>query len=109
MVQEEKRAAARNHQKVLKPLIVEIREQSASATVQHAHRGFFSHILERSIASIAIEPVGKSRRLTDIQVIPSVAVEVSHGQTVVSVYVNAAGSVQNRAPTINSVNHLIFV
>ena len=109
LIQEEQRAAAANHQEVLKPLIFEIREQSASRAVQHAHSGLFSHIFECPITAIAIEPVGKSRRLADIHVIQSIVVEISRRQAIVAVNVDPARPVENRAPIIDSVKQLILV
>ena len=109
MVQEKQRPAAADHEEVLEPFVLEIREQSASRAVQYTHSGRLSHILERAIAAIAIEPVRKTRRLADVEVFQAIAVKISHGQAVVPINVDPARSVQNRAPIINTVNHLISV
>src|SRR2546430_11508575 len=54
LVHEKQRPAATDDEKVLKPLVLEIREKSASRAIQHSHSGFFSHILKRPIAAVAI-------------------------------------------------------
>ena len=109
MVHEKQRPAAADDEKVLKPLVLEIREKSASRAIQHSHSGFFGHILERPIAAVAIEPVGKPRGLAHIEIIQSISIKISCGQTVVPIDVDSARSVQSSAPIIHSVEHLISV
>ena len=109
LVQEQQRAAAANHQKILHALVLEIGEQRAGGVIQHSDAGCFRHIFKCSIAAIAIEAVGKSRRLADVEIIKSVVVEISGGQAVVAVDVDADSAIQNRAPVVHSVKHLVFV
>ncbi len=109
LVEEKQRAAAAHHQKILNPLVLEIREQCASCAVKDIYSCGLGHVLKGSIAAIAVEPVGKASGLTDIKIIQSVVVDISHRQAVVSVDVDATGSVENRAPMVDAAKHLIFV
>ena len=70
---------------------------------------FLRHVLERSVAAIAIEPVGKPAGWQTYKIIQAVVVEVSDGHAVVSVNVDADGAVENRPPIIGSVKQLLFV
>src|ERR1700676_4495811 len=109
LIQKEQRPAATNHQKILEPFVLKISEKRASRAIQHADSRLLRHILKRSIPLIVIETVRKSRRLADVQVVESVVVNISGRQAVVAVNVDAAGPIQNGAPVINSVKHLLFV
>ena len=109
LVQKEQRTAAAHHQKILDSLVFEIREQRARRAIQHAHSSGLGHIFEGSVAAIAIEPVGKSGRLADIQIVESVVIEISHRQAVVAVNVDPARSIENRAPVVDPAKHLSFV
>src|SRR5208282_3912051 len=96
-------------QEVLEPLILEIRKERTSGAVQHADSSRFRDILESAIAAIAVQPVGKSRGLANIEIIQTVVVKVSRRQSSIPVNIHSSGSVQNRAPVVHPVEHLIFV
>ena len=109
LVQQEQRTAGANHEKVLHSLVLEIREEGAGRVVQHVHSGLLRHILEGSVAAIAIQAVGKPGGLANVQVVEAVVVDVSRRHAVVAIDIDPAGSVQNGAPVVNSTEHLIFV
>ncbi len=109
LVQEEQRTAGANHEKILQSLVLEIREEGAGCVIQHVHSGLLRHILEGSVAALAIEAVGKPRGLADVEIIEAVVVDVSRRQAVVAIDVDPAGSVQKGAPVVNSTEHLISV
>lgn len=109
MIQKQQRSAAANHQQVLKPSILKIGEESTRGVIQHTDSGFFGHVFESSVATIAIKPVGQSRWLANIQVIEAVIVEVASRNTVVAVHVDAARAIQHRPPIVGPAEHLVFI
>ncbi len=66
-------------------------------------------VFESSITAIAIKPVRKARRLADVEIIQTVVVDIAGGQSIVSVDFDAASSVQNCAPMVDSAEHLVPV
>src|SRR5208337_59159 len=98
-----------DYQEVLEPPILEIREKRASCPVQHSDSGSFRDIFKSAIAAIAVQAVRKARGLADIKIIQTVVVKVARSQSGISVNIHSGRPVQNRAPVVHSVEHLIFV
>jgi len=109
LIHEQHRPGGADYQKVLEPSILEICEKRTSCPVQHPNSGCFRDILKSAIAAIPVQPVGKTRGLADIEIIQTVVVEVSRSQSGISVNVHSGRSVQNRAPVVHTMEHLIFV
>ena len=107
LIQEEQGAAAANHKKILKPLVLKVGKQSARSIVQHADSGFLRYIFKCSVAAVAVEPIWQSRRLADIEIIESIIVEIARGHTVVAVNINAARAIQDSSPVIGPAKHLV--
>ena len=89
LVAEKQRSGSANHQQILQTPVFKIREQSAGRGIEHADAGLFGHILKGSISAIAIEPVGKSGGLANIEIVETILVEVAHCHAVVSVDVQS--------------------
>ena len=68
-VHEQQRSRRADHQQILKSSVLEICEQGARREIKHANTRPFGNVLERSITTITIEPVGKTCGLTNIQII----------------------------------------
>src|SRR4030095_2407697 len=73
LVQKKQWTGVAHHQQVLQPVILKISKDRTRSRIQNADAGAIGRVLERSIATIAIEPVRQSRRLTYIDVVVSVA------------------------------------
>ncbi|MGA7708634.1 MAG: hypothetical protein WCD77_12665 [Acidobacteriaceae bacterium] len=82
------------------PIIIQVRKQRTRSGIQDAYAGLVGHILKRAIPAISIEAVRQTGWLADIDIIPTIPIKVAGRYAVVSVYINAAGSVEYRAPVI---------
>ena len=109
LIHEQHRPGGADYQKVLEPFILKICKERRSCPVQHPDSGGLRDILKSSITAIPVQPVGKSRGLADIEIIQTVVVEVSRSQSGISVNVHCGRAVQNRAPVVHPMEHLIFV
>src|SRR5258708_2522912 len=109
VIEKQKWAAATNDEEILHTLIFEIGEQRAGGGVEHTDAGFFGDVVEGAVAAIAIETIGKSRRLADVEVVETVVVNVGGGEAVVAVDVDAARAVEHGAPVVDPAQHLLAV
>ena len=93
-VQKQQRAVGAHHDHVLTAIIVEIGEERAGRVFQDAQAGRFGDVLKRSVAAVAVEPIGQARRLANVEIIETVVVDVGDRNAVVSVDVDARGAVE---------------
>ena len=97
-VQEQQRSKCCDDQQILAADVSEIDEQSGGSVVQHAHAGAFRDVLHRAIGTSLVEPVRKPGRLAHINLIPSVSIDVSYGDAVVSVNVYPEAESRRASP-----------
>ena len=109
LIEEQQWAAATYHQKILQTSVLKVGEERAGSVVQYTDAGLFGDILKRSVAAVAVEPIGQSRRLADVQVVVAIIVEVAGGHAVVAIHINAARAIEHCAPVVGAAEHLVFV
>ena len=109
LIDEEKRAGIAYDEQILQATIFEIGEQRAGSGIKDSDAGFFRDVFERAVAAVSVEAVWQARRLTDVEVVETVVVEISCSDAVVAVNVDAGSAVENSAPVIRSVAELVFV
>ena len=108
LIDEKQRAAAADDKQILTAPVVEICKQSAGGAVEHANAGLLGDVFKGAVAAIAIEAIGKAGRLAYIEVVKSIVVEVSGGDPIVAVNVDAAGSIKYCAPVVDAAQHLLM-
>ena len=89
-------------------MVVEYPPGNADPIHRHNAHGFI-YVLEGTVATIAIQPIRKSRRLANVKIVKAIVVNVAYRQAVVAVHIDAACTIQGRAPVIGAVEHLQFV
>src|SRR5882724_5641383 len=109
LIAKEQGAAPADDQKILKPLVFKIREQRAGRSVQDANTRFFRNIFECSIATVVVQPVGKSSRLADIEIVETIVVKIACRQAIVSVHIDAARAIHDGAPMVDAIRKMISV
>ncbi len=109
LIDKQQGAIRADHDHVLAPVIIEVGEQGAGGVFQNTEAGMLGDVFKRAVAAIAIETVGKPRRLADIEVIESVVVDVSNRDSVVAVDVDARRAVEYGSPVIGTVQELVRV
>jgi len=109
LIDEEKRAGIAYDEQILQATIFEIGEQRAGSGIKDSDGGFFRHIFERAVAAVSVEAVWQARRLTDVEVVETVVVEISCSDAVVAVNVDAGSAVENSAPVIRAVAKLVLI
>src|SRR5262249_8370123 len=109
LIQKQQRPAAANHQQVLNTLVFEVGEQSARAVVEHRYAGFIRPVFESAIGTVAVEAIRKPSGLADVQIVESVIVKVASCYSVVTININTACAIQDRAPVICSAKQLLVV
>ncbi len=56
----------------------------------------FGNIFEGSIAPIAVKAIGETARLTDVDFVPAIAVDVAHRNAVVAVDIDSRRGIETR-------------
>ena len=109
LIDEEQRTATTNDQKVLQSAVVEVRKQRARRIIEYGDSGLFRYIFKGPVAAIAIEPIGQSRRLADVEIIKSIVVIITGSHTVVAVHVDTPSSIQDCSPVVGPAKHLALI
>ena len=109
LIQEQQRTVGAYDDQILPAVVVEVGENRAGRIFEQSDSGRLGDVLERSVAAIAIEPVGKAGGLADVEIVEAVAIDVADRNAVVAVDVDAAGAIENRAPIIDAAQHLFAV
>ena len=76
---------------------------------ENADSGCLGYVLKRSIAPVAIEPIGKACRLANVKIVEAIVVDVTDRNAVVPVNIDAGGAVENRSPVVRAVKQLSSV
>src|ERR1700722_4586232 len=87
-------------------VVVEVSEECTCRVFQEAQTRSISDVLEGSIAAIAIEAVGKSGGLANVEIVEAVVVDVGDRDSVMAVDVDAASGVKHGAPVVAAVQEL---
>ncbi len=106
VVQEEQRAVGADYDEVLAAVIVNVDEEGAGGVFDYAYAAGLRDVFEGAVAAIAVEAVGQASGLADVEIVEAVIVDVADGDAVVSVDVDAAGSVEDGAPVVGAVLEL---
>ena len=109
IVQKIDRAVGTHHDHVLMPVVVEIGEQRARCAFENAEPGRFSDVFKGSVAAIAIKPVGQTRRLANVEIVQTIAVNIGEGNAVMTVNIDAGRAIENRPPVVCAVKYLRLV
>ncbi len=109
LVDEEQGAGGAHDEQILEAAIVEIGEESARGIVEDADTGFLGDVFEGAVAAIAVEAVGQSGWLTDIEIVKAVVVVVAGRDTVVAIDVDADGAIEDGSPVVSAVEELVAV
>jgi len=83
-------------------VVVDVGEESAGGVFHEAKAGVFGDVLECAIATVAVETVGKSSGLADVEVVEAVAGDVAYGEAVVTVDIDAASDIEDAAPVVDA-------
>ena len=108
LIQEKQRTVGAQHHQILQAGIAEIHEQRAGCRIENTDAGAIRNVFQRPIAPIAIEPIGKTARLAHVDLVPAVAVDISHRDTVVAVHVDSRRRIQTRPPVRDPVRELLI-
>src|SRR6266446_316898 len=101
-IQKQQWPARPYNNQVLPAVVINVGKQRARRVSKKPHSRRFRDVLERPVSAVPVKPVGKPRRLANIQVVESVAINVANRHAVVPVNINPARTVHHRAPSINA-------
>ena len=107
LIHEEQRAGSADDNQILAAVIVDISEERASGVVQEAEARIFREVLKGAVAAIAIEAIGQTGGLADVQIVKTVAVDVANGNAVVAVNIDAASAVERGTPVVAAIPQLL--
>src|SRR5450432_1260280 len=108
LVNEQERTRGAQHNQVLMPGVAEIGEKRAGGFIENAGSSAGGYIFRRTIGTHLVQPVRKSARLADVDLVGAVVVDIGHGDSLVPVNVDAHGGIQPRAPIGIAVEKLLF-
>src|SRR5579859_5418395 len=109
LISKEKWAASADDKQILVAPVVKVGKQRTRSTIENADSCLFGYIFKGSVTKIAVQPIGQPGRLTDIQVVKSVAIKVAGRDAVVAVDIDPTSAIENGAPIIKAPEHLMFV
>ena len=95
----ERPRAGRQHQ-ILIAVVVDVDEERLRGVVEHPEAGALGNVLERAVATCAIQPIGEPRRLRDVEILEAVAVGVADRHAMMAVRVAREHRVDARHPRI---------
>src|SRR5579859_839544 len=90
-------------------MVVEVGKERARRVVEQSQAGRFGNVFKRSVAAISVEPVGQPRRLTNVQIVEAVVVDIGNRNPVMAVNVDPRSAVEYSAPVVGAVQHLVGV
>src|SRR5713101_1484632 len=99
-------SAGADYDQFLAAIVIDVNEKCAGCIFEDAHSGCFRNVFERSIASIAIEPVGKAGGLRNIEIVDAIVVDAADCDSVVPININAARAIEHGAPVVRSPQQL---
>ncbi len=94
VVHKQQRARRSDGNQILAAVVVNIGEQGARRVVENSNARGFGNIFEGPIAAVAVETVGESGWLAYVEVVEPVIIDVSYGNTVVTVDIDTTGAVR---------------
>src|SRR6185369_7075052 len=103
LIEEEQGSGAAHNQQILPAPVQEIDKECACGAVEHANARLVSNVFKRAIPTIAIQAVGQTVGLADVQIIESVVVEIARRYSVVAVDIHPNRTVENGSPIIRPV------
>ena len=77
LIHKQQRPAGAHHDQILPAIVAEIGKKRACSILEEAYAGRFRNVVERPIAPVAIKPVREAGRLTNVQVVKSVVVDIA--------------------------------
>src|SRR5437660_11142441 len=106
LIDKQQRTVCADNQQILQPSVLKISEQSAGRAIEDAHPGSVGYVFKGAISAIAIKTIRQARRLANVQIIKPVIIEVSGGNSVVAINVDATRCIQHGAPVIGTAQQL---
>src|ERR1017187_308921 len=89
------------------PRIAQVDEKGAGRIVEDIESGFLRYVPEMALSIVAVKTVGQTARLTDIDLVQAVAIDVGHGDSVLAIDVDAACRVETRSPVRGPLGELV--
>jgi hypothetical protein len=77
VVDEEQQAGGRRDDEILIAVVVDVGEERLCRVIEHADARGRGDVLEGGVAAVAVQAVGQSGRLRDIQIVEPIAVGVA--------------------------------
>src|SRR6202000_705442 len=99
-------AGAHYHQ-ILTTRIGHVQEQRARGVFQQTCSGELGNVLKGPISTIAVQAIREPGGLANINVVESVAIDVTEAYAVVTVNIDAARAIQDGSPMINALQQLL--
>ena len=94
VVYKEQRPPTGEHDQVLETDVPQVEEQCLGRLVQHADTGFVRLVDPTSILLPTVQAVGQPARLTHVEFVPAIAIDVAHRQPLIAVDSNPSCRVQ---------------
>ena len=107
VVKEEHGLSWAHQHEILMSRIAQIDEERAGSIVEDIESEVLRDVPEMALSVVLIQAVGQTARLTDVDLVEAVAIDVGHGDSVLPVEVDAASGVQARPPVGGPLGELI--
>ena len=100
VVDEEQQASRRRDDQVLIAVVVDVGEERLCRVVENGDARVGRDVLEGGVAAIAVQTVGQSGRLRDVQIVEAISVGIADRDAVMTVRVTREDRVEGRHPRV---------
>jgi hypothetical protein len=100
IVEEQQRVGRGRHDEILIAVVVDVDKQRLRRVIEDADARLVRDVLERRVAAIAVEAIGQSGRLSDVQIVESISVRIADRDALMAVRVACQDRVERRHPRV---------
>ena len=107
VVDEQQRPAGSQRDEILDSRVAQVEKQGLAGVVEDSYASFVGAIQPATVFDAAIEPVRQAPGLANVNLVPSVPIDISDRDALVAVHIDARRGIQLRAPVRNSLGQLL--
>ena len=100
VVDEQQRVGRRRHHQILIAVVVDVDKERLRRVIEDADARCVGDVLERRVAAIAVEAIGQSGRLSDVQIVESISVRIADRDALMAVRVARQDRVERGHPRV---------
>ena len=94
------RLGRRRHDEILIAVVVDVGKERLRRVVEDADARLVRDVLEGRVAAVAVQAIGQSGRLSDVQIVEAISVHIADRDALMAVRVARQDRVERRHPRV---------